>query len=103
MISMPKAKLLSLDLLGDKAEYSAVRKGLDDGGEHKRMLKTVERAAHGELTGRQLQCLRLMYGCGKSVKEISGELGVAPSTVSRHLKKAKARLKKVMQYYFTRL
>lgn len=100
---MPKTKLLSFELLGDKAEYALSAKGLDDGGEHRRMLKVIERAAHGELTPRQLQCVRLMYGCGKNVKEIAAELGVSSPTVSRHLKKARVRLKKIMEYYFARL
>ena len=100
---MPKTKLLSFELLGDKAEYAALSGGLSDGGEHKRMLEALERAARGELTGRQLQCVRLMYAGGKSVNEIAAELGVSPPTVSRHIKKAKARIKKVMGYYFTRL
>jgi len=100
---LPKTKLLSLELLGDKVGFQAPHGGLDDGGEHARMIHAAERAAKGELTARQLQCVRLMYVGGKSVTDIAAELGVAPSTVSRHLKKARARIKKVMRYYFTRL
>ena len=97
---MPKTKLLSFDLFSDRI---ALPKGLDDGGEHKRMLATIKRAARGELTKRQMQCVRLRYGYGESIAEIANELGVCPSTVSRHLKKARLRLKKVMEYYFIRL
>lgn len=64
------------------------------------MLRTLKKAAKGELTLRQKQCIFLYYRDEKSVKEIAAQLGIRPPTVSKHLKKAKAHLKRVMRYYF---
>ena len=91
---------LSLDLFGDRLPPPA---SLNDGGEHSRILRAVMRAAKGELTERQKTCLRLRYGEGRTVCEIAAELGVAPSTVSKHLKKALARIRRVVRYSFARL
>lgn len=98
---MRRKSNLSLDLFGDRLNPG--RQGLDDGGEHKKMLRTLTLAAKGELTPRQAECVRLCYGEGKGVSEIAAELGLSPSTVSRHLKKARGRLKKVLQYCYPAL
>ncbi|XOQ43012.1 MAG: Sigma70-r4-2 domain-containing protein [Clostridium sp.] len=92
---------LSLDLFGDRFDFT--QKGRDDGGEHKRMLRTMMLAARGELTARQMQCVRLYYAEQKKVIEIAQELGISPSTVSRHLKKARLRLKRILQYCYPSL
>lgn len=97
---MRSRPILSLDLFGDRLCPGG---GRDDGGEHRKMLRVLGRAARGELTPRQLECLRLRYGEGRGVGEIAERMGIAPSTVSKHLKKARARLKKIMRYYFSRL
>lgn len=96
-----KREVLSLDLFGDRLNPGPLPR--EDGGEHERLLRTLERAAEGELTPRQIECLRLMYAEGRSVCEIAETLDVKPSTVSRHLKKARARLQKVLEYAFPRL
>lgn len=96
-----KRTRLSLDLFGDRLNLGPAPRG--DGGEHTRLLRTLERASRGELTERQSECLRMRYAEGKSVSEIAEELGVKPSTVSRHLKKARARLQRVLRYSFPRL
>jgi RNA polymerase sigma factor (sigma-70 family) len=92
---------LSLDLFGDRFDFS--RQGLDDGGEHRRMLRALRRAMEGELTERQRDCIRLRYMEGKSVNEVARELGITAGTVSRHLKKARNRLGTVISYSFSRL
>lgn len=92
---------LSLDLFGDRLNPD--RQGQGDGGEHKRMLRTMMLAAQGELTARQMQCVRLCYVEGKNVSEIAAELGLSPSTVSRHLKKARLRLQTILQYCYPSL
>ena len=53
----------------------------------------------GELTGRQKECLILKYYKNLNVTQIALKLGVGKSTVSRHIKKAKLRLYKVLNYY----
>ncbi|MFU0831917.1 MAG: Sigma70-r4-2 domain-containing protein [Oscillospiraceae bacterium] len=98
---MNRRSNLSLDLFGDRLDFNP--KGLDDGGEHKRMLRTMMLAARGELTARQMQCVRLYYAEQKKIVEIAQELGVSPSTVCRHLKKARLRLKKILQYCYPSL
>ena len=98
---MKRGSDLSLDLFGDRLNPNT--QGLDDGGEHKKMLRTLALAAKGELTSRQAECVRLRYGEGKGVSEIAAELGLSPSTVSRHLKKARGRLSKVLRYCYPAL
>lgn len=92
---------LSLELFGDRFDFN--RQGLDDGGEHRRMLRTLRRAMEGELTERQRECVRLRYVEGKSVNEVARELGITAGTASRHLKKARNRLGRVIGYSFPRL
>lgn len=92
---------LSLDLFGDRLRIDQGAE--DDGGEHKKMLKTMRNAVAGELTERQRECLRLRYVDKLPVKGIAAMLDITPSTVSRHLKKARGRIRTVMRYYYTRL
>ncbi len=98
---MKRGTDLSLELFGDRLPLAA-RSG-DDGGEHRRMLRVLREAERGELTERQRECVRLRYGEGKSVGEVAECLGVTAPTVSKHLKKARARLAKVLGYYFPRV
>lgn len=95
---MKRGPVLSLDLFGDR--LLPAQEGAGDGGEHGRMLRAMMRAAGGELTARQAECVRLRYGEGKSMSEIAAQLGVTPPTVSRHLKKARIRLRKVLEYFY---
>ena len=97
---MKRGTDLSLDLFGDRLNPGS---GRDDGGEHRRLLRAMMQAARGELTGRQMECVRLYYRDGKGVNEIAAELGITPSTVSRHLKKARARLRTVLLYFYSGL
>lgn len=93
---------LSLDLFGDRLNVEQYRAHGED-AEYRRMLLALRRAAEGELTGRQKECVRLRYQEGKSVREVAEQLGITPATASRHLKKARARLEKVLGYSFLRL
>lgn len=97
---MKRGTNLSLDLFGDRLAIPEERQG--DGGEHQRMLRILRAAAQGELTGRQRECVRLRYEQGKSVGEVARCLGITPATASKHLKKARARLAKVLGYCFPR-
>lgn len=92
---------LSLDLFGDRLN---VTRGTDeDDAEYRKMLRALRRAMEGELTERQRECVQLRYVERKSVREIAEQLGVTPPTASKHLKKARSRLGKVIGYSFSRL
>lgn len=93
---------MSLDLFGDRLNTSS-RNESEDNGERERMMRTLRRAMEGELTERQRECVQLRYFDGKSINEVADAIGVTPPTASKHLKKARARLGKVMGYSFSRL
>lgn len=71
--------------------------------EHQKMLQILQRAMRYELTGRQMECVRLYYFEEKKMREIAQELGIGVPAVSKHLKKARYRLSRVMAYAFQRL
>lgn len=56
----------------------------------------LETGIRRQLTERQQECVRMYYFEGMTLVQIAEALGVAPSTVCRHLKKARARLKDFM-------
>ena len=60
--------------------------------------RVLGRAMERELTGRQLECIRLYYFEGYKQEEIARLLGVGKPTVCRHLKKARERLERVLSY-----
>lgn len=98
---MRRKTTLSLDLFGDRLDTGCYE--ADNNGEREKMLRTLRRAMEGELTERQRECVRLRYFDGKSINEVADAMGVTPPTASKHLKKARARLGKVMGYSFSRL
>ena len=63
-----------------------------------RLRRNLRRALEKELTPRQRQVLELYYGQNLSVTRIGSLLGVAPSTVSRTLRRAKDKLHRYLQY-----
>ena len=63
-----------------------------------RMRRNLRQAREQELTPRQRQIVALYYDRGLTIPEIAGELGVNRSTVSRTLQRAKARLRRFLQY-----
>lgn len=93
---------LSLDLFGDRLNLERYREQGDD-AEYRKMLRALRRAMEGELTGQQKECVRLRYVEGKSVKEVAEQLGITAPTASKHLKKARCRLGRVIGYSFSRL
>ncbi len=67
---------------------------------YKKMIKSLKNIIQGELTPKQRMCVLLYYGEKMTMKEISIKLGICISSVSRHIKKGKQRIKKTMEYYF---
>lgn len=53
---------------------------------------------NNSLSDRQRQCLILNYFDGLSVSQIAKRLSLSPSTVSRHIKKAKLIIQKQIEY-----
>ncbi len=67
--------------------------------ERLRLKRFLNKTMDGELTNLQRYCLTEHYLKEKKQKEIARELGVAPSTVSRHISKAVSKLKTIASYY----
>lgn len=65
----------------------------------KEMKALLRRAIMRELTEKQRYCLIENTYKGRSMREIAEELGVNPSTVTRHIQNAKKRISKVAWYY----
>lgn len=63
-----------------------------------RMQKILKTAFEKELTKRQRECINLYYIEKKSVKEISCELSIRPTTVYKHLGLGVKILKKFSAY-----
>ena len=84
--------------LGGMIEFNK-KLSVTNHNEYKKILHILSKAMEGELTGRQKECLILKYYKNLNVTQIALKLGVGKSTVSRHIKKAKLRLYKVLNYY----
>ncbi|MCH3973087.1 MAG: LuxR C-terminal-related transcriptional regulator [Oscillospiraceae bacterium] len=61
------------------------------------MRRALHLAIQQELTPRQRFCIEHRLS-GEKVQDIAAELGLAPSTVSMHLKRASRRLRHTLQY-----
>lgn len=59
------------------------------------MLQVIE----NELTGLQKVCLKQYYLENKNMKAISETLNISEATVSRHIKRGKVRIKRILKYY----
>lgn len=64
-----------------------------------RMKKILSMAVLNELTERQRVCIIDYYFNGKKQKEIAENLGIDSSTVSRHIIKARDKLRHIASYY----
>ena len=101
-----KGRNLSLDLFGEKLPTAVLPFSCDreeEAWNRKRLIRTLQEAIEGELTQRQRECLKRYYFDGFSQEEIAGVMGVTPATVSRHLKKARNRLERVIGYAYPTL
>ena len=65
--------------------------------------RLISGAIAKELTARQAQMVRLYFLEQRSMREIAGELSVNPSTVSRTLSVARAKLRRCMRFGALRL
>ncbi len=67
---------------------------------HKKMVSLLRNIVAGELTEKQRKCVFLYYGEMMKMKDIANEMGICISSVSRHIKRARRRIEKTMNYYF---
>jgi RNA polymerase sigma factor (sigma-70 family) len=65
-----------------------------------RLKKVMARIIRDELTKRQKEMVALYYYNQCGVSEIAQMLGVAPSTVSRTIKRARDRIYRYLKYYY---
>lgn len=63
-----------------------------------RLRRNLRQARERELTPRQRQLVDLSYDQGMNIPQIARELGLNRSTVSRTLRRAKARLYRCLRY-----
>ena len=70
----------------------------DNSAEHSRLKRNLMRALREDVTERQRTVLLLYYAEGLNLREIGEKLGVAPSTVSRTIKRGEARLRRCLRY-----
>lgn len=84
-------------LYADLAAWTAAHTE-DNGGDIRRLKRNLRAAREEVLTARQREMLRLFCEEGMSMTEIARTLGVAPSTVSRTLARARRRLYKSLRY-----
>lgn len=106
---MRKRADLCLDVftegLASVREYDRMQQKLLQGSrsEHQQMLRVLQNAMRRELTQRQSDCVRLYYFEQRKMGEIADILGITLCSVSKHLKKARLRLSRVLEYAFERL
>ncbi len=74
--------------------------GCDNSNQRRRMIKIVKNVVEGELTCRQKDCLFMYYEKQMKMAQISDNLGICISCVSRHIKKAKEKIQKTLSYYY---
>ena len=100
---MPKQKLFLGDFaeaLAGVAKYEESVSGTNE-LEYRKILKILPKIIDGELSERQKKCLTMRYCENLSVTEIAEKLNIDKSTVSRHISRAKAKLKRILRYYFS--
>lgn len=94
-VSLDEAQEFFLDLEHGKGEALEKRSRWLRGGRAERVLAA---AMKWDLTQRQRECVELYFFHRLTMNEIAQQLEVEPSTVCRHLKKAKLRLKRAFAY-----
>ena len=89
------------DLNTSKLSYiNYLCKGASNKSNIDKMRKVLSKAIIDELTEKQRFCIIEHCLNEKKEKDIAYELGVNPSTVSRHISSAKKRLQNIASYYF---
>ena len=64
-----------------------------------RLKRVLSKSINGVLTDTQRYCITEYYINRKKQKEIAKDLGVAPSTVCRHINRGLKKLRSIASYY----
>ena len=87
----------SSEWAGDMAVW--LRENAEDNSQRlERLYRNLRQVREQELTPRQQQVLELYYDRHLTLREIAQELGVHSSTVCRTMQRARARLRRYLQY-----
>ena len=63
------------------------------------VMEIMKKIIKNDLTKRQKECLTMYYNKNLNIVKISKILGICPSTVWRHIKISKQKIKKIIKYY----
>ena len=67
--------------------------------EYRKIIKIMTKLIYNELSKRQKECVTMRYFEKMQVCQIAKKLQIDKSTVSRHISRAKEKLKKLLEYY----
>lgn len=98
MLSLAAKNLSFTNELMTYYSYVSSQEGGDTSGIRNRMKKLIHICMEDELTDRQKDCLTMRVYQNMSVEDIAAKLGIRPTTVYKHIKKAKEALKKCRKY-----
>ena len=98
MLSLAAKNLSFTNELMTYYSYVSSQGGGDNSSIRNRMKKLIAIGIDTELTDRQKDCLTMRVYQEMSVEDIAAELGIRPTTVYKHIKKAKEALKKCRKY-----
>ena len=98
MLSLAAKNLSFTNELMTYYSYVSSQGGRDNSSIRDRMKKLIAIGIDTELTGRQKDCLTMRVYQNMSVEDITAKLGIRPTTVYKHIKKAKEALKKYGKY-----
>lgn len=98
MLSLAAKNLSFTNELMTYYSYVSSQEGGSNSSIRNRMKKLIAVAIDTELTGRQKDCLTMRVYQNMSVEDIAAKLGIRPTTVYKHITKAKEALKKCVKY-----
>ena len=98
MLSLATKNLSFTNELMTYYSYVSSQEGGSNSSIRNRMKKLIAVAIDTELTGRQKDCLTMRVYQNMSVEDIAAKLGIRPTTVYKHITKAKEALKKCVKY-----
>lgn len=89
----------SADNLFGKRQFQKLSNS-DNSEEYGENIQIVNSIIRNELTEKQRKCLTMYYRKNMNTVEISKTLKICPSTVWRHIKKAKNKVKDILKYSY---